>query len=863
MPEAAPDLLTDPLLRDLPTIEGYKVLDSVALWAKVGQGGMGVVYRGHHCVLEIDCAVKVLKPSLAAEDPTFVSRLLREARVAAQLNHQNIVRLFDAGYRGGLHFLVMEFITGENVRARVERLGPQSEAAALAVLAGAAAGLAEAHRAGIVHRDVKPDNLLVARDGRVKVVDLGLVRNTVAGRQSVSLASSIMGTPQYMAPEQWDSPDVTPAADVWALGATLWFLLTGEHALEETSIAAFARRVQERDFPSLRERRPGLGAATYELFERCVARDPAARFADARSLLAALRPLAVDGGEELLADPAAGTGGSAVGLATPPPRSTLGRIRAELETPTRIGSDDAASEARTVVSRGRTVAMAGPGAAAPRRRPWLAVAAVVFGLCGGVLWYGYEDGWFEDPHKWDEAERVIRVRRLFEEAEQVLPQPGRLGEAIEKLRAVLDEAPDHARAKVLLALALDRRAEERVAADVDAAFADATEAVQLDPANTAAAQRLATIRAQLQSRLMFGLELTEPADEAVVVGTTLPVRGKVPPAVFEVQVVLLDLTARTETRHAAKVVAGTFEVVVPLPDAGSFYVGLSTKDKNGIEEAALPHVVHVMGSVGALGQPFAPDAAPARPWVNGAGLRMQPIAARTFRMGTPLAAMMQGSDEAQHSVTITTAYWMASTEVTRDQWRRVMPTTPWTQDGSVDVESSGRPAAGMTWLEAEGFCERLTAAERAAGRLPQGWVYALPTEAQWESAARGDDPAAGAFAFGNDVERLGEYAVFGGVAGPEFVGGKKPNGFGLYDMAGNVAEWCADCADGTERVARSASYVEGAVDPLAVTGDNRIVRGGSHASPAGDCRSAARVAVPPLAASPQVGLRVVLTRARG
>ncbi|MFY9345953.1 MAG: serine/threonine-protein kinase, partial [Planctomycetota bacterium] len=293
----ASDLLADPLLRDVPVIEGFKVVNSVALFAKVGQGGMGVVYRGHHCVLEIDCAVKCLKPSLAAEDPMFVKRLLREARVAAKLNHQNIVRLFDAGYEGGLHHLVMEFVVGESVRGRVERRGPQGEQEALAILAGAAAGLAEAHRHGIVHRDVKPDNLLIGRDGRVKVVDLGLVKNDPLRGDSVSLQSAVMGTPQYMAPEQWESADVEPAADVWALGATFWFLVTGQHAIEETSIGAVARRVQERDFPSLRERRPDLRPEVHALFESCVRRRATDRLRDAGAVLAALRPL-LRGGEE-------------------------------------------------------------------------------------------------------------------------------------------------------------------------------------------------------------------------------------------------------------------------------------------------------------------------------------------------------------------------------------------------------------------------------------------------------------------------------------------------------------------------------------------------------------------------------------
>ena len=216
-------------------------------------------------------------------------------------------------------------------------------AEALAILAGAAAGLAEAHRAGLVHRDIKPDNLLVARDGRVKVADLGLVKRDT-GELSQSLGSGIMGTPQYMAPEQWETPDVTAAADVWALGATLWFLLVGKHAIEATTIAAIARRAPQ-GLPSLRAARPDLRPEVVALFERCVAPDPAARFADARELVAALRPL-VDADERVLADPEAGIGGSHPQLVTPPPRATLERIRATLAS----DADVPRSEARTLPS---------------------------------------------------------------------------------------------------------------------------------------------------------------------------------------------------------------------------------------------------------------------------------------------------------------------------------------------------------------------------------------------------------------------------------------------------------------------------------------------------------------------------------
>jgi hypothetical protein len=120
-PASPDDLLSDPLLRDAPTVEGFKVLDPAVLYAKIGQGGMGAVYRGRHFKLDLDVAVKGLKPSLAAEDADFVKRFEREARLAASIAHQNVVRVMDVQVKNGLHYLVMEFVRGETARERVKR----------------------------------------------------------------------------------------------------------------------------------------------------------------------------------------------------------------------------------------------------------------------------------------------------------------------------------------------------------------------------------------------------------------------------------------------------------------------------------------------------------------------------------------------------------------------------------------------------------------------------------------------------------------------------------------------------------------------------------------------------------------------
>lgn len=325
----AKDLLNDPHLRDAPSIEGFKVLDPAVLYSRLGRGGMGTVYRGRHFSLECDVAIKVLKGDLA-QDRAFVGRFEREARLAAQINHQNVVRVMDVKHRKGVHYLVMEFVSGETARERVARKGALSESEALSILAGAATGLAEAHAKNIIHRDIKPDNILVSAQGEVKLADLGLAKATQASvENSLSmLASGIMGTPQYMPPEQWRTPDVKPSADVWALGALLYFLLAGRSAIPSGELLVVADRIRDHEFPSLGEVRSDLSPETIELCARCTRRDPADRFQTARELMRQLRPMiAHEDCDEVLTDSETGTGIMRAALVTPPPRATLAKIR--------------------------------------------------------------------------------------------------------------------------------------------------------------------------------------------------------------------------------------------------------------------------------------------------------------------------------------------------------------------------------------------------------------------------------------------------------------------------------------------------------------------------------------------------------
>ncbi|MCU0867735.1 MAG: protein kinase [Planctomycetes bacterium] len=387
---------TDDLLAQVTEVAGYKVLPPCVIYARIGQGGMGAVYRGHHLNLDIDVAVKCLKPQLVKDDPQFVARFRREGQSAAKINHQNVIRVYDVAEDQGLHYLIMELVQGETARQRVERKGPLAIGEALQLIYESALGLGEAHRLGIVHRDIKPDNLLVSGSGQVKVADLGLAKPTIAGRNQSMLSqpNQIMGTPSYMPPEQWEGAAVTAAADVWALGATLWFLLVGREAIVDDSPARIMSRIVLQPFPDVRELRRDVPADVAAVLAKATAKEPAQRYLDAAEMAEAIGLLPTR--RASLRDGAAGSTELRT-LLSPPPVQNLEEIKQWLrddlrtrpQTPsTRSGPPR--SEVLTVASgkggeppRGGTLVQAPPNA---RRSPIVATAVVLLLGAGGGAW---------------------------------------------------------------------------------------------------------------------------------------------------------------------------------------------------------------------------------------------------------------------------------------------------------------------------------------------------------------------------------------------------------------------------------------------------------------------------------------------
>jgi beta-lactam-binding protein with PASTA domain len=275
------------LMRDLV---GETLSDRYRLVARVAGGGMGEVYRGHDVLLDRAVAVKILQPSLAA-DPELVDRFKDEARAAARLTHTNIVAVHDWGAADAYtYYMVMEFVPGTDLRDLLVSRGSLAPAQAAEIMACVCDALAAAHAAGVVHRDVKPENVLIDRAGRVKVADFGIA--VVADADRTMPGGGIPGTLRYLSPEQAAGHEASPASDVWAAGAVLSELLTGRPPQQGSGADLLRRRSAEPPLPPSTFD-PTLPAALDEIVLRACALDPAERFEDASEMAQALRRAAV------------------------------------------------------------------------------------------------------------------------------------------------------------------------------------------------------------------------------------------------------------------------------------------------------------------------------------------------------------------------------------------------------------------------------------------------------------------------------------------------------------------------------------------------------------------------------------------
>ena len=261
----------------------------------LGVGGMGEVYLAEHTLLNTRCALKLLKKSIAESDPEIRERLLREARLASQIQHPNLITVLDAELDESSSdcYIVMEYVDGVSIES-ILAAGPMLEERALEIVYDVAQALKTASAHGVIHRDIKPANIMLSVDGTVKLADLGIAKVESDGKQNMTLTmeNAVLGTPNYASPEQLrSSHEVDCRADIYSLGATLYHMLTGKRPFEAESVFGVMANVLEKDLPAAKEINPEISEKSSELISRMMAKKRDARPADFDVLLKELAGL--------------------------------------------------------------------------------------------------------------------------------------------------------------------------------------------------------------------------------------------------------------------------------------------------------------------------------------------------------------------------------------------------------------------------------------------------------------------------------------------------------------------------------------------------------------------------------------------
>lgn len=264
-------------------IPGYKVL------SKLGEGAMATVFKAKQLSLDRTVAIKIL-PRKFSSNPQFIERFYAEGRAAAALNHPNIVQAFDVGKAGEYHYFVMEFVDGRTVYDDIVKHKRFSEQEAIDIVIQVAEALQHAHEKGLVHRDVKPKNIMISSDGVVKLADMGLARAISDKEAAEAEAGKAFGTPYYISPEQIRGEiNIGPPADIYSLGATMYHMLTGSVPFDGKNPSAVMHKHLKAELVPPDHVNAKLSAGSAEIIEMMMAKSPKARYQNCRDLLIDLR----------------------------------------------------------------------------------------------------------------------------------------------------------------------------------------------------------------------------------------------------------------------------------------------------------------------------------------------------------------------------------------------------------------------------------------------------------------------------------------------------------------------------------------------------------------------------------------------
>ena len=280
------------------------LLGSYLVTRILGRGGMGIVYAAEHIRSGREAAIKIL-PEAASADPMMLRRFLREARSVAGLDHPNVIAVLEVGQRDDIYYMVMEHAEAGSMADVLQARGALDPIEATRIVADVCRGLSAAHRAGIVHRDIKPGNILLTADNTAKLGDFGLARSLEPVGEVVTHVGQVVGTPSFMSPEQCQSEPVDARADIYALGATYYALLTGRGPYaDSTTMPRVMFAHCYRPVPDPREILPGLPEACAAIVLRAMAKGPSCRYQTAEEMLADLEAVFSGSGRRAEGGPA-------------------------------------------------------------------------------------------------------------------------------------------------------------------------------------------------------------------------------------------------------------------------------------------------------------------------------------------------------------------------------------------------------------------------------------------------------------------------------------------------------------------------------------------------------------------------------